>query len=424
LEVIMEQLGLAAGERESPEQTQAYREEVRQALPFFWVILSVLLMVTFWSLHDVPGLRSPGRLLPFTGLVVIHGALHWLGIHIAVRRPRLLVPYFLVQAALIAGLTAMARHFVVVGLYLGMAGEAIGMSETRRPGLVVGSGFALLAIVTFGVLIGWESVALWFGWLVPMLFFAAVYIVMYNRQIKARQEAQELLAELQAAHVQLGEYAARVEDLTRAAERQRMARELHDTLAQGLAGLILQLEAADSHVGDGRPEKAQAIVQQAMSRARTTLGEARRAIDDLRGDRVDASDLVAAIEDEARRFSRSTGIPCEVKAVGLPDLSESTCEHLHRIVAESLSNVARHAQAGRVTIQMAGTGDAFRIEIADDGVGVDPEVALSAPGHYGVLGMRERARLLGGTLSIAGPPEGGTVVRVEIPLGRTAEVAR
>ncbi len=419
----MDRAGLAADGRESPEETPAHRDEVREALPFFWVVLSVLVMVSFWSLHDVPALRSPGRLALFAGLVVTHGVLHWLGIHAAVRR-RFLYPYFLVQAVLIVALTVMTRHFVVVGLFLGMAGEAIGMIQGRRAAAAVGTGFAALAIVAFGVLIGWESVPLWFGWIIPMLFFAAVYVVMYNRQVQARDEAQDLLAELQAAHVRLAEYAARAEDLTRAAERQRMARELHDTLAQGLAGLILQLEAADAHVSSGRPEKAQAIIQQAMGRARSTLGEARRAIDDLRGDRADPPNLVAGIEDEAQRFSRSTGIPCEIQSAGLPGLSESTREHLQRIVAESLSNVARHAQAGRVTVRLWGEGDTFRLEIADDGIGLDPQAAFAAPGHYGLLGMRERARLLGGALSIDGAPGQGTIVRVEIPLHSTAEVAR
>ena len=105
---------------------------------------------------------------------------------------------------------------------------------------------------------------------------------MYSRQADARVKAQELLAELEAANRRLTESADQIEDLTLANERQRMARELHDTLAQGLAGLILQLEAADSHLASGHPDRAQAIVQQAMTRARETLAESRRAIDGLR----------------------------------------------------------------------------------------------------------------------------------------------
>jgi NarL family two-component system sensor histidine kinase YdfH len=99
-----------------------------------------------------------------------------------------------------------------------------------------------------------------------------------------------------------------------------MARELHDTLAQGLAGLILQLEAATSHLADHNTARTAAILEQAMMRARQTLAEARQAIDDLRSERPASGDLAAAMHHEARRFTDATGIPCtlEVDARWLP----------------------------------------------------------------------------------------------------------
>ena len=107
------------------------------------------------------------------------------------------------------------------------------------------------------------------------LLFVLVYVLLFMRQLHAR-------AELQEAHTQLAEYAQQVETLTLEAERQRMARELHDTLAQGLAGLVLQLEALEASLERGKTGQALQIVGQARERARTTLADARRAIDDLR----------------------------------------------------------------------------------------------------------------------------------------------
>jgi len=140
------------------------------------------------------------------------------------------------------------------------------------------------------------------------------------------------LLKLEAANRQLSEYAARVEDLTIAAERQRMARELHDTLSQGLAGLILQLEAVDAHLSHNHPEKAHAIISDAMLQARATLADARRAIDDLRQTTQD--DFETSLRLEISRFTDATGIPCIFHADATPPLPDPVKETIIRAVAE------------------------------------------------------------------------------------------
>jgi NarL family two-component system sensor histidine kinase YdfH len=100
--------------------------------------------------------------------------------------------------------------------------------------------------------------------------------------VDAREQVQEIAAELEKANQQLSQYAAQVEDLTISNERQRMARELHDTLSQGLTGIILQLEAIEAHLSNERIDKAKAIVSNAKLQARAALADARNAIDDLR----------------------------------------------------------------------------------------------------------------------------------------------
>ncbi len=308
-----------------------------------------------------------------------------------------------------------AADYLVLGLSLALVGEAVGILWN-----VV---WISIAIAIYLALAGADLVLLspdqnmpsWAITAIPMVIFVVIYVTLYSRQAQARARAQELLGELETAHRQLAEYAARVEDLTLANERQRMARELHDTLAQGLAGLILQLEAANTHLAKGNEERAQTILQQAMTRARATLTDARRAIDDLRSGQTASGDLEAALREQVAHFTNSTGIACTLNVVLRPDLPETAREQALRTVTEGLTNIARHAQAQHAWVNVANTAEELTVELRDDGRGFDPK-AIPA-GHYGLLGLRERARLACGTLDIASAPGEGTTMKLRLPLG-------
>ena len=221
------------------------------------------------------------------------------------------------------------------------------------------------------------------------------------------------MAELETAHSQLADYAAEVENLTLAAERQRMARELHDTLAQGVAGLVLQLEAANNHLENGRYPRAQTIIQQSMKRARSTLADARAAIDDLR---LEDRPLADAVQHLAERFTRGTGILCHLTLdlAAENDVSPVTAEHAERIISESLANITRHAQAENVWLSVRQCPEEIIIDVRDDGLGFDVDTAVRS-GHYGLLGMRERARLVDGKLEITSKAGEGTHLSVTLP---------
>jgi NarL family two-component system sensor histidine kinase YdfH len=235
---------------------------------------------------------------------------------------------------------------------------------------------------------------------------------MYMRQAEARTQAQALAKELEKANQQLSEYADRVEDLTIANERQRMARELHDTLSQGLAGLILQLEAADANLSANHPEKARAIVQQTMDHARATLESSRRAIDNLRQPELEG--LEDAIRHESSRFSDSTKTHCELHLVISHPVPEPIREAVVRSISEALRNISLHAGAKRVGISAEIDENKLEVTITDDGKGFDPAHIL--PGHYGILGIRERIQLVGGTFEITSSPKSGTTLVILIPI--------
>jgi len=203
-----------------------------------------------------------------------------------------------------------------------------------------------------------------------------------------------------------------VEDLTIANERQRMARELHDTLSQGLAGLILQLEAADAHLAGERPDKARLIVSNAMEQARQTLSEARRAIDDLR--HAPDDELDEAIQREVSRFSDATGIPCDYNSSQIPHMPNNVKETVIRTVAEALTNIAKHARASHATVEISGEEKRLMVSVQDDGQGFEAESV--GAGHYGLVGIRERARLVNGKVEIHSEGGKGTKLTLEIPL--------
>src|SRR5512137_3029980 len=238
----------------------------------------------------------------------VHIVLHWLS-------PRLqkwsrVAVYLLIQCVLAFVIVYLAGNIgALLGLYMGLIGETIGLLREKFRWMVTAI-TVILGLSFFNYILQFGNSG-WYWWLLAILpgaIFVAVYVTLYSRQAEARQQAQSLLKDLETANRQLSEYAARVEDLTIANERQRMARELHDTLSQGLAGLILQLEAADAHLAGNQPVRARAILQQAMGKARNTLTEARQAIDDLR--KPVARGLVEAAQEESERFTNATGLLC------------------------------------------------------------------------------------------------------------------
>jgi NarL family two-component system sensor histidine kinase YdfH len=392
-------------------------EDIREVRPFYWVLLVVLAFLYGWSVWRSPALQVIPRLAAFTGLMLIHAGLHWISPHLTTRR-RWLLPYFIAQGGLAFAINLLAgNQGVTLGLYLALAGEAVGILENVRLSTIAVTGYLALSAINFGVMWGWATLPAWLVAIAPMTFFVIVYVAMFIRQAKARERAQALLRELEAAHRQLGDYAARVEELTLTNERQRMARELHDTLAQGLAGLILQLEAVDSHLGRGHAERAQTIAQQAMARARATLADARRAIGDLRAGESTPADLSEAVREEVQRFTTATGIPCALDLAAPSTIGDPLREHALRAVAEGLANVARHAHARQAWVRLTTDNGALEIVVCDDGQGFDPGAVSGQAGHYGLIGLRERARLAGGTLEMVSAPGTGTTLRLRLPQG-------
>jgi two-component system sensor histidine kinase UhpB len=192
------------------------------------------------------------------------------------------------------------------------------------------------------------------------------------------------------------------------AERRRIAQELHDEVGQSLTAVLLQLKRASTRA----PALMRADLLGAQETARTSLDEVRRIARRLRPGVLDDLGLVSALSALSTTFSEQTGIRVERRFEGaLPPLGEEVELALYRVAQESLTNVARHAEASRVTLSLEGTPGGIRLGVLDDGRGVNG----SADGG-GIRGMRERAILIGAELRIDSTPGRGVQVTVEAPL--------
>jgi two-component system NarL family sensor kinase len=217
---------------------------------------------------------------------------------------------------------------------------------------------------------------------------------------------------------------ARSADIGAAQERNRIAREIHDTLAQGLTAIALQLETADvlleTSAGasadlSSDPVRAQQAVRQALALARANLEEARRSVLDLRAAPLEGRTLPEALEALLAEVASRYHVEFAMDVTGdSRPLSPRLEMGLYRISQEALSNIVHHAQATRVMVKLAYAPDDIWLIIEDNGTGFDPK---SIPaGRYGLIGLNERAHLLNGALTVRSAPGEGTRIEVTLPL--------
>jgi len=200
--------------------------------------------------------------------------------------------------------------------------------------------------------------------------------------------------------------------LARADERTRLAREIHDSVAQNLTAIALQIESALDSVGRD-PSHVRERLGAALNVTRSSLDEARRSVMNLRAEPLAGKPLVQALAVLVREFTSRSGIRVSLDTSDACALPLDAEAELYRIAEQSLANVRQHAHAKEVAVTLRCTKSAATLTIADDGAGFDPR--RIADDRHGVRGMRERARLAGGTLRIASAPGKGTRVIVRVP---------
>lgn len=222
-----------------------------------------------------------------------------------------------------------------------------------------------------------------------------------------------------AVAIENGRLYERARELAVSEERNRLARDIHDTLAQGLMGITLQLELAKSVLHE-EPELGLDCVDKALTLARSNLDEARRSVLDLRAAPLQELTLPEALERLGLGIEQESGLTISFQQLGdtrmgrLPARVEAG---LYRIAQEALTNVRRHARATHVDVMVTYDGRELHLVVQDDGAGFDPSEPrrVDDRGGFGLVGIQERARLLGGSAEISSAPEMGTRVEVTVP---------
>jgi len=324
--------------------------------------------------------------------------------------------YLAVQGGLVAGLLALeSRNTVFAFLFYVLTPQAMLLSPQRWGMLWVGvyllvsGGFYLRAYV-------------WPNGLVSLLLYAAgiFFFGIFGRALMrvdaAREESQRLLAELEEAHRQLGEYADRVEELAVADERNRLAREMHDTLGHRLTVAAVQLEGAQRLIAQD-PERAAGMVGVVREQVSEALSELRRTVATLRAPLEEDLQLRSALQRLVRHFEEATGITVHLLLPDeRPELPDPHRVALYRAAQEALTNVQRHAHAREVWFQLTQQDDRIVLLVGDNGVG--PTAKTPSNSGFGLYGLRERAARLGGEVHIDPRPGGGTQLRFFLPLPR------
>jgi two-component system, NarL family, sensor histidine kinase YdfH len=345
----------------------------------------------------------------FTIAILIYILFYWYSRLLTDRRKWV---YLLAQGSLLFISSFLVPHgspIIMAGLLPLLVSQSIAIFENSLKVIIVFIGAYVFYCVAIWLNYGLKELPVFI-----LLFFFNVtivnfYSVIYNRQVNARLRMKYYLQELETAH-------RKVEELTLSNERQRMARDLHDTLAQGLAGLIMQLEAVDAHLHRGNTNRSHEIIQQSMIRARETLKNARTAIDDLRTDSIGETDFYREVLKKIKDFKDTALIEVNDDIEPIKQLSVLMMEHSLYIISECLANVAKHAQAQWVKVTIKKANNSLIIEIIDNGIGFKTNSIGKQAGKYGLLGLNERVRLIGGKIVIDSHPGKGTKVSVTVPI--------
>ncbi|MFE7482743.1 sensor histidine kinase [Streptomyces sp. NPDC057552] len=323
-------------------------------------------------------------------------------------------PFFAIYAAL--GYfdvdPLLPKRFIRAGLLT----TAVTLAGSQSGGLPPAS---LMNWVAFGALYLINSALALFFWYVGMREEekARIQVETIAELERTNLRLEEAMAENAALHAQLLVQAreAGVDD-----ERRRLAAEIHDTLAQGLTGIIAQLQVVTS-TRDTDPATARVHLDRAAALARHSLGEARRSVHNLAPVALEHDGLTGALEKTVATWAEQHRVRADFTVTGTAEpVHDEVAATLLRIAGEALANAGRHAGASRVGVTLSFMDDELTLDVRDDGRGFDPDATAPASrtGGFGLGGMRARAERIAGTVEVESEPGGGTAVSARVPLVR------
>ena len=267
-----------------------------------------------------------------------------------------------------------------------------------------------IAVLAVFVPVGRTNLIVAFSLILFRLIILSLVGLVVNHLITVQRSQAKALRD---ANTRLRDYAATREHLITSQERNRLARELHDTLAHTLAAATVQLEAVQV-IWETQPERAKQLVQESTVTMRGGLQDTRRALQALRAETLESIGFVASIqllaESIQARYRINTSVETADDVLWLTQEQEHV---VYRVAQEALLNSAQHAQAQHIRIEIEETGETLCLIVIDDGAGFDPST-VDANTHFGVQGMRERARMIGAELDVSSQVGQGTQLRMKL----------
>jgi signal transduction histidine kinase len=398
----------------APSRYERWNERLVDWCPYVTLAISAVLSLA-WSTGPAGERLVTAALVGLAALWVFFG-------YTRAPRPRQahrarMIVYF-VGLLIIGSALAMREYLFFIFLITGFFHATV-----LRPWALVIVGVFATSVLVNTVIGGLPTTTEWWSIWVAIIVIQTLAIgggsLLGERMAEQSEQRRLAVARLETALEENAGLHAQLLTLAREAgvldERQRMAAEIHDTIAQGLTGVVTQLEAAEQ--ASDRPEDWQRHVRNAIGLARDSLAEARRSVEGSRPERLETARLPDALADVAREWSELNGIPVEVTTTGdVQPLHPEVEVALLRTAQEALANVAKHANAASAWLTLSYMGDVVSLDVRDDGVGFTvPSSTEGRDSGFGLSAMRQRVNRVAGTLAIESEPGAGTAVSARVP---------
>jgi signal transduction histidine kinase len=396
---------------------------IKFLLHFEWVLLAIVIVV---ELLPLPLPRGAAR-SPLLNLGCL-GILFGLGLRLPDREPTAKWLHLLSTVAILMFGTFIGKIRLIYLLYIVVAARSCFIFSIYSRQIVTGFLFVLAFMQQFdrlqnrpprplaGLLPPIERLAEFREERMIIMAISSVLMLMIvllfiQRMVDAVLAEQQSRDRLEQANAQLRRYALRVEDVATLQERNRIAREIHDSLGHSLTAFNLHLEAV-LRLFKSDPDEAQELLVEAKQLAQNSLQNVRQSVSDLRSNPLKGQSLQAAIAELVSDFRRSTGITPDVAIELQQAVSNDRQMALYRILQEALTNISKYAQASTVNISLTSNANQVQLQIIDDGRGFDPSQITSG---FGLQGMQERTQALDGDWQLKTQPHQGCQITVTIP---------
>lgn len=406
---------------------QEKQKDVWLKWDWLWKALfyAAVIVSTWLMLLDDDRKAPVGVMLLLTGILLLW---HWGGLKLSYRKSDDWSDHIIFRFIVILGVIVLwfvlvnlspAYYFTLFGLF-GLIFRQLPIRYGVIAVLILTGLIIYEQLADAGAMLSLTNPTIW------MFLFSALGAIVLSVWITAiigqSMRRRELIEQLEATQAELAAAERRAGVLE---ERQRLAREIHDTLAQGFTSIVMHLEAADQALPDD-PVTVQKHLDRARGTARASLEQARRVVQALRPHALDQRSLPDAIERTATRWQEETGIPLTTTITGDPVPLHPDIEvTLLRATQEALANIRKHAQATAVQLTLSYIDDVVVLDVQDNGVGAGAVGAAAVgigaaasplSGGYGLQAMRERAEQCGGSVTLESEPGEGTTVVVSIPI--------